>query len=67
VAAARARIGAALERYEPAAPLRRPEYLPAGGSAREWTQGMALVHTLEELAQHHGQMEITRDVLMAGG
>ena len=29
-----------------------------------WTQGAALLHTYEELAQHHGQMEITRDILM---
>ena len=29
----------------------------------QWTQGMVLVHTYEELAQHHGQMELTRDVL----
>lgn len=31
------------------------------------TQGAALLHVLEELAQHHGQMEITRDLLLAGG
>ena len=29
----------------------------------QWTQGMVLVHTYEELAQHHGQMELTRDIL----
>jgi hypothetical protein len=29
------------------------------------TQGGALVHLYEELAQHHGQMEVTRDVLLA--
>jgi hypothetical protein len=29
-----------------------------------WTQGAALLHAYEELAQHHGQMEITRDMLM---
>lgn len=28
------------------------------------TQGGALLHIYEELAQHHGQMEITRDVLV---
>ena len=27
------------------------------------TQGAVLLHIYEELAQHHGQMEITRDVL----
>lgn len=29
------------------------------------TQGAALLHVLEELAQHHGQMELTRDLLRA--
>ena len=29
----------------------------------QWTQGMVLVHTYEELAQHHGQIELTRDIL----
>ncbi len=35
---------------------------PAGGP-ENWTQGAALIHTYEELAQHLGQMEITRDLL----
>ena len=30
----------------------------------DWTEGTALIHAYEELAQHHGQMELTRDVLM---
>ncbi|MGH9216324.1 MAG: hypothetical protein ACRDZS_08715, partial [Acidimicrobiales bacterium] len=29
------------------------------------TQGGALVHIYEELAQHRGQMDVTRDVLRA--
>ena len=29
------------------------------------TRGAALLHAVEELAQHHGQLEITRDVLRA--
>ena len=29
------------------------------------TQGGALIHLYEELAQHRGQMEVTRDVLLA--
>jgi len=28
-----------------------------------WSQGKALIHAYEELAQHFGQMEITRDIL----
>ena len=32
-------------------------------ATKGWTQGMALIHAYEEPAQHHGQMELTRDVL----
>ncbi len=40
-------------------------YNPLRGTEFEdWTQGTALIHAYEELAQHHGQMELTRDVLM---
>jgi hypothetical protein len=31
------------------------------------SQGHALVHVLEEICQHLGQMELTRDVLRAAG
>jgi uncharacterized damage-inducible protein DinB len=31
---------------------------------RDRRQGALLMHAYEELAQHHGQMEITRDLLM---
>jgi len=34
---------------------------------RHWRQGQALIHAYKELAQHHGQMEITRDILMHPG
>ena len=53
-----------LRSINPAAPIRRPELLREGSPARTWTQAAALIHTLEELAQHHGQLELTRDVLM---
>jgi hypothetical protein len=43
-----------------------------GVPRRDWipqdqilTQEMVLFHVLEELCQHHGQMELTRDVLRA--
>lgn len=29
-----------------------------------WTQSAVLIHTFEELAQHHGQMELSRDMIM---
>ena len=38
-------------------------YTPMPGYSA-WTQGAVLVHTYEELAQHHGQMELTRDILI---
>jgi hypothetical protein len=49
----------------PAPPRGSPEpedaELPLGR-----TQGGALIHVYEELAQHRGQLEVTRDVLLAG-
>ena len=53
-------------------PLAYPDaLLVQGGTTRQdvrhWRQGKALVHAYEELAQHHGQMEITRDILMQQG
>ena len=66
-----ARIGAAkrqlrrdLAAAEPAAPLRHEppgDYLV---TTPELTQGGALLHVYEELAQHLGQLEITRDVII---
>jgi hypothetical protein len=47
------------------APLRAQ---PAGGyegPPQPLTQGGVLLHVLEELCQHHGQMEIIRDALRA--
>jgi Protein of unknown function (DUF664) len=35
------------------------------GPDRELDQGGVLLHVYEELAQHHGQMEVLRDVLLA--
>jgi hypothetical protein len=44
-----------------------PPRTAPGGDAQPWkkTQGGVLLHLYEELAQHHGHMEITRDVLLA--
>jgi hypothetical protein len=62
---ARQRLASDIVGLEPLAPSRgtpAPEYadLPV---AR--TQGGALIHVYEELAQHRGQMEGCRDVLLA--
>lgn len=40
-------------------------YNPTGGP-ENWTEGAALIHTYEELAQHLGHMDITRDILLHG-
>ena len=46
---------------EPADPA-----LEQDGSMSYATQGEVLLHVYEELAQHLGQLEVTRDVLLAG-
>ena len=42
-------------------------YNPLGDDGHEWNTGAVIVHTYEELAQHHGQMELTRDILLYAG
>jgi hypothetical protein len=61
----RDRFAADVAASEPDAPLRGPlrgsdADLPLGRR-----QGAALFHVYEELAQHRGQMEITRDAIVA--
>lgn len=34
---------------------------------KEWTQGHFLLQCYKELAQHHGHMELTRDVMLGHG
>lgn len=50
---------AAVERFD--APLRATPPADFQGPGGTVTRGGALVHVYEELAQHHGQMEILRD------
>jgi hypothetical protein len=47
----------------PEAPLRRQPDAEYQGPPQPLTQGSVLLHVLEELCQHHGQMEIIRDAL----
>lgn len=66
VASARQRFAEAVASADWGAPCvgqDRPEThaLPVGR-----TQGGALVHVVEELCQHRGQLEVTADVLRAG-
>ena len=46
------------------APLRGP-YADYGGTPIAASARGALLHVLEELAQHHGHLEITRDLVQA--
>lgn len=71
VAVLREAVAASLRRFEndlevmtPGSAMRHPERLPDTSPARQWTQDAALIHTLEELAQHHGQLELGRDILL---
>ncbi|RWZ64787.1 DUF664 domain-containing protein [Labedella populi] len=49
----------------PSSPLAFQPAASAQGPDRPLTQGAALQHVYEELAQHHGQMELMRDVILA--
>jgi len=48
------------------APVVDPGQYPEKHIVRTWTKAAALVHLLEELAQHHGQLDLTRDLLVGG-
>lgn len=50
----------------PREPLRHQPAADFQGPQRELDQGGALLHVYEELAQHHGHLEITRDCVLAG-
>lgn len=39
-----------------------PRHVAQG--VQHWRQGKVLMHTYEELVQHYGQLEITRDILL---
>ncbi len=64
----KAKLRADIKQVQGEKPLQSPPnsmYNPLRGTdSRDWTEGTALIHAYEELAQHHGQMELTRDVLM---
>jgi hypothetical protein len=65
VATARAQLAADLAGFagdEPARSQPAERFRPPSG---QLTETGVLLHVLQELAQHHGQMEITRDLLTA--
>ena len=61
----RQQLAADLEAFEPHAPPRGVPKVDDADLPIARTQGGALVHVYEELAQHRGQMESCRDVLLA--
>ncbi len=61
VRTARAQLAADATAADPAAPPRNPP--PYDRDLGSSTQGAVLLHIYEELAQHCGQLELTRDVL----
>ncbi|MEO6701936.1 MAG: DUF664 domain-containing protein [Jatrophihabitantaceae bacterium] len=50
----------------PTAPLRNEPATWSAGPDRPLNQGAAALHIYEEMAQHHGQLQVLRDVLLAG-
>jgi hypothetical protein len=62
---ARRQLADDLTDLDPTAPPRGTTDPTDAGLPIVRTQGGALVHLYEELAQHHGQMECCRDVLLA--
>jgi DinB superfamily len=66
---ARAQLVEDMAGLDPAAAPRRPLAPddPDAGLPIARTQGGALIHIYEELAQHRGQMELTRDVIVSAG
>ncbi|GAA2615387.1 DinB family protein [Paractinoplanes durhamensis] len=66
VEAAREQLAADVLAADPDAPLHAVPVSSFQGPARGLTRGGALFHVYEELAQHHGQMEILRDAIRAG-
>lgn len=65
---ARDQLARDLQGLEPQAAPRSPlpEGHPDASLPIARTQGGVVVHVFEELAQHRGQLELTRDVLRAG-
>jgi uncharacterized damage-inducible protein DinB len=63
IPAVRERYRADLAGADLDAPIVDAGRYPEDSAARRWSKGAALLHVVEELAQHHGQMELTRDLL----
>jgi hypothetical protein len=62
---AKERLHRDLEDLDPTAPPRGAAEADGNGEPFTTSRGGVLIHVYEELAQHRGQMELTRDVLRA--
>jgi uncharacterized damage-inducible protein DinB len=65
VAESRARLARDAERLDPAAPPRGVVRGKDADRPHGQRQGAVLMHVFEEVARHRGQLELTRDVLVA--
>lgn len=45
-------------------PITDPDRYPDDDPAQAWTKGQALLHVLDEIAQHHGHLDLTMDLLL---
>ena len=55
-----------LPQIDPSAPLRGDPSLDYRDTPIGQTAGGALMHVFEELAQHHGHLDVTRDLVRSG-
>jgi hypothetical protein len=60
----RQRLRQDLSDFDPAAPLTNTPPADYEGPSRALSPTGVLLHVLEELAQHHGQVELSRDLLL---
>jgi hypothetical protein len=69
VRTARSQFLSDLAHFDSSAALAQVQNVPTKDENAPYAlrQGAVLLHVVEELFQHFGQMELTRDVLLAGG
>lgn len=67
IARVKGRLREDLRAFDATAPLTNTPPADYEGPSRALTPTGVLLHVLEELAQHHGQIELTRDVLLHTG
>ena len=66
VAALKSDLAADINQVHVEAPIPNPDAVRQA-HMKTWKQGQFLLQCFKELAQHHGQMELTRDVMLGRG